>query len=173
MKRSLNKSIVAAVAALLLLPALLARAAEPNTLTDQEKKAGFKLLFDGKTTDGWRSYQKKEISPKWQIVDGALTRAEKGAGLGAFDSDLGYGGAVGCHEQPSQPDHQIGEGPGQLTQVGRALGRHQARHLQWHQGHGSVRCHHAQDLVHICGLHVIEELSRHLARTHLFRPPGA
>jgi len=76
----LNKSIVAAVAALLLLPALLARAAEPNTLTDQEKKAGFKLLFDGKTTDGWRSYQKKEISPKWQIVDGALTRAEKGAG---------------------------------------------------------------------------------------------
>ena len=92
-----KKLVAAALAGLLAAPAFAARGADsvadakpqaaaaresaaPNTLTEQEKKAGFKLLFDGKTTNGWRSYQKKEISPKWKVVDGALTRAEKGAG---------------------------------------------------------------------------------------------
>ena len=38
------------------------RDAAPNTLTEQEKQAGFKLLFDGKTTDQFRSYKKDTIS---------------------------------------------------------------------------------------------------------------
>ena len=33
--------------------------AAENTLTDQEVAAGWKLLFDGKTTAGWRSPAKK------------------------------------------------------------------------------------------------------------------
>jgi 3-keto-disaccharide hydrolase len=59
-----------------------ARAADaaPNTLSDQEKKAGFKLLFDGKTTNGWRSFKQDKINPGWQVKDGALTRASEGAG---------------------------------------------------------------------------------------------
>jgi hypothetical protein len=60
-----------------------ARAADaaPNTLTDEEKKAGFKLLFDGKNPgQHFRSYKKDTISPGWKVVDGALTKAEKGAG---------------------------------------------------------------------------------------------
>ena len=52
----------------------------PNTLSPEEKKAGFKLLFDGKSTEGWRSYKKDAISPGWKVVDGALTRAQSGAG---------------------------------------------------------------------------------------------
>ena len=44
------------------------------------KKAGVKLLFDGKTTEGWRSYKKDRISPGWKVIEGALVRAEGGAG---------------------------------------------------------------------------------------------
>jgi hypothetical protein len=46
--------------------------AKPNTLTDDEKKAGWKLLFDGATMDGWHNFKKKDIRPGWQIKDGTL-----------------------------------------------------------------------------------------------------
>jgi hypothetical protein len=58
----------------------LAQDAPPNTLTDEEKKAGFKLLFDGKTTDGWRGYKMKQMPPGWKVIDGILTRVAGGAG---------------------------------------------------------------------------------------------
>ena len=47
----------------------------PNTLTDQERLAGWRLLFDGTSAAGWRSYQ-NATAPigGWQAVDGALTR---------------------------------------------------------------------------------------------------
>jgi hypothetical protein len=44
----------------------------PNTLTEQEKAAGWKLLFDGKTTAGWRAFRGKSMPDKWHVVDGAL-----------------------------------------------------------------------------------------------------
>ncbi|HEX4145052.1 MAG TPA: DUF1080 domain-containing protein [Pirellulales bacterium] len=69
----------------------------PNTLSDAEAKAGWKLLFDGKTTSGWRNFKKPDISPGWKVEDGALVRAEKGAGdiitdeqFGAFELVLDY-----------------------------------------------------------------------------------
>jgi len=48
-------------------------AAEPNTLTAAEKSAGWKLLFDGKTLDGWRAYKNVEVGAPWKVVDGTLT----------------------------------------------------------------------------------------------------
>jgi hypothetical protein len=54
--------------------------AEPNTLTDAERAAGWKLLFDGKTTAGWRGYQRQDMPPGWQVLDGALVRVKGGAG---------------------------------------------------------------------------------------------
>src|SRR5436190_1737642 len=60
-----------------------ARAAEPkpNELSDDEKKAGWKLLFNGTTTKGWHALGKKEFPDKgWTVVDGALKHAAKGGG---------------------------------------------------------------------------------------------
>jgi hypothetical protein len=51
-----------------------------NELTAAEKKAGWKLLFDGKSLKGWRIYQKQEVSPKWKVQDGAIVLTEGGAG---------------------------------------------------------------------------------------------
>ncbi|HEX8913301.1 MAG TPA: DUF1080 domain-containing protein [Humisphaera sp.] len=51
-----------------------APAAEPNTLTDQEKKDGWVLLFDGKTTAGWRKlgFDGPVPEAKWVVRDGCL-----------------------------------------------------------------------------------------------------
>jgi hypothetical protein len=58
-----------------------ALAAGDNELTDDEKKAGWKLLFDGKSTEGWRGYKKEKCPDGWQAVDGALTRAKGGGDI--------------------------------------------------------------------------------------------
>ena len=46
----------------------------PNTLTAAEKKAGWTLLFDGDSLDGWRGYKKPDATDsRWKAADGALT----------------------------------------------------------------------------------------------------
>ncbi|MCG8511357.1 MAG: DUF1080 domain-containing protein, partial [Rhodospirillales bacterium] len=52
-----------------------------NTLTKKEKDAGWKLLFDGETTDGWRGYRKEKLPDAWQVKDGALTLVGKGGDI--------------------------------------------------------------------------------------------
>lgn len=47
-------------------------AQKTNTLTKQEKKQGWKLLFDGKTTQGWHTYLRDTVGSKWQVMNGAL-----------------------------------------------------------------------------------------------------
>lgn len=72
---------------LTILPVMAADPTQPNTLTDAEKTAGWRLLWDGKTTDGWRS-PKSDAFPKkgWSIADGVLTvhdnKGEESAGGG-------------------------------------------------------------------------------------------
>lgn len=63
--------------------------ADPNnSLTEQEKADGFVMLFDGKTTDGWRGYGKDTFpSGGWIIDSGAIKcngtgRGEAGGALG-------------------------------------------------------------------------------------------
>ncbi|HVJ83686.1 MAG TPA: DUF1080 domain-containing protein [Planctomycetia bacterium] len=51
-----------------------------NELSAEEKAAGWKLLFDGKTTAGWRNYKKKEVGSGWKIEDGVLVRKGRNAG---------------------------------------------------------------------------------------------
>lgn len=46
----------------------------PNHLSPTEKKNGWKLLFDGKTSDGWRgAYLKGFPQKEWQVKDGEIT----------------------------------------------------------------------------------------------------
>jgi hypothetical protein len=46
----------------------------PNYLSDAEKKQGFQLLFDGKTTMGWKSAKEDKFPEHgWVIKDGSLT----------------------------------------------------------------------------------------------------
>lgn len=68
----------------LLFTSVFAFAAEPapNTLTEEEKAAGWQLLFDGSTTKGWRALNKPEFPKEgWSIKDGTLF-LEKGPGGG-------------------------------------------------------------------------------------------
>ena len=53
---------------------------QPNRLTESQRRSGWKLLFDGKTTAGWRNYRKKTIGAGWKVQNGALARAGRGAG---------------------------------------------------------------------------------------------
>ncbi|MBI4660480.1 MAG: DUF1080 domain-containing protein [Verrucomicrobia bacterium] len=50
-------------------------APEPNQLTETEKKAGWKLLFDGKSTHGWRSFKRQTFPAQgWQVEGGWLKK---------------------------------------------------------------------------------------------------
>ena len=76
----------------------------PNTLSSQEKHNGVQLLWDGKTTNGWRgAYQDGFPQNGWEIKDGVLTvmksdgaESENGGDIvteekfGAFDLQFEY-----------------------------------------------------------------------------------
>src|SRR5689334_9087739 len=53
-----------------------AASAAPNTLTPAEEKAGWKLLFDGTTTNGWRGYKSQSLPEQWHVENGTLTKSK-------------------------------------------------------------------------------------------------
>ena len=84
MKNSVNfKQFAFGIAAAVLMSglALAADDAPPNTLTEQEKADGWKLLFDGKSAAGWNSWKTKRplVLGQWVVDNGELT-CEKGGG---------------------------------------------------------------------------------------------
>jgi hypothetical protein len=55
--------------------------AEPGTLSDAEKSAGWKMLFDGKSSTGWRAIGKNDFPTKgWIVRDGMLSHEARGGG---------------------------------------------------------------------------------------------
>lgn len=60
-----------------------------NNLTAEEQQQGWKLLWDGKTTAGWRSARGKDFPAKgWSIKDGILTVQESGGGEATNGGDI-------------------------------------------------------------------------------------
>lgn len=50
-----------------------------NTLTKEEKQQGWKLLFDGKTLDGWRGLGRDHVQTElWTLVDGEIKKLDTG-----------------------------------------------------------------------------------------------
>ncbi|MEP6927951.1 MAG: DUF1080 domain-containing protein [Ginsengibacter sp.] len=58
-----------------------------NKLSKQEKNEGYTLLFDGKTINGWRTYQNKK-NDSWAVDNGALHCKGSTANYGSISADL-------------------------------------------------------------------------------------
>lgn len=71
------KNLFSIVIALLSLLSCFAQQ-KPNTLTKNEKQEGWELLFDGKTTNGWRNYG-KETTEGWRVMNGILYNSGGGS----------------------------------------------------------------------------------------------
>lgn len=60
-----------------------------NTLSPAEQAAGWRLLWDGKTTDGWRSARRQEFpTAGWEVKDGMLVINETGGGESSAAGDI-------------------------------------------------------------------------------------
>lgn len=101
--RPIRRSLAALSVALLLLPlactsdrdAETDTTAAPNTLTQAEEEAGWTLLFDGESFDGWTGLGRDAIPEgHWTIEDGALRKIDSGEVPKAPDGQPLEGGDI-------------------------------------------------------------------------------
>ena len=60
-----------------------------NTLTEEEKNTGWKLLFDGQTTNGWRGAKLDHFPQKgWEVKDGTLKVIASNGGESTNGGDI-------------------------------------------------------------------------------------
>ena len=95
------------------------KAPPANTLTEKERADGWRLLFDGTTTKGWRGYKQKDVPAGWRAIDGALVRVEKAGDLIteeqfgdfelAFDWKVSHGGNSGVFYRATEDRTHIYE----------------------------------------------------------------
>jgi hypothetical protein len=87
--RKVIRLIVLMLAVLLTANAQTSGNERPNTLTPKEMKDGWKLLFDGKTMNGWRGAYMDSLPRKgWAVRDGMLIVQESGGGEASFGGDI-------------------------------------------------------------------------------------
>ncbi|HTS46134.1 MAG TPA: DUF1080 domain-containing protein [Puia sp.] len=86
----MNRMKCMLAAMILLAPSLFAQ--QENMLSDQEKKDGWKLLFDGTTLNGWHTYGKTGISSAWKADKGTIhfDASDKSGGDGDIVTDKEY-----------------------------------------------------------------------------------
>jgi hypothetical protein len=62
---------------------------KPNQLSVAEKKAGWELLWDGKSTKGWRGAKSESFPAKgWEIKEGVLTVLDSGGAESTAGGDI-------------------------------------------------------------------------------------
>lgn len=88
MKKQFRGLLLSGIFAWTLLPAT-AYSQKANTLTPQEKKEGWVLLFDGTTSRGWKTSSGGTVPQGWEVKNGLLT-AKKGAKGGDIISENEY-----------------------------------------------------------------------------------
>ena len=125
------KRLVAAVALAVSFAASSLPAQQMNTLTPQEKAAGWRLLFDGKTPDGWRSARGGGFpATGWAVQDGMISVTETGG------EEAGNGGDIVTTRTYSDFELSVdfktspGANSGIMYFVDLNL-------IPWHNGHGS------------------------------------
>ena len=67
---------IAAAAFLFTLSIARAQDSNINTLTDAEKAAGWKLLFDGQSFGQWHNFKRDDVRPGWKVANGCLICAD-------------------------------------------------------------------------------------------------
>jgi hypothetical protein len=83
---------MAAFLALALATPVVAQTA-PNTLTPAEQAAGWRLLFDGKTLNGWRGLGYDSVpTAHWRVVDGTIEKIPSGKVAKIADGQPANGG---------------------------------------------------------------------------------
>jgi hypothetical protein len=104
---------VALTLGLLLVTAACVRGDDLNTLTPDEKAAGFRLLFNGQDLEGWKH------SGNWTVEKGAITRKGRGGSLVynqakvpddfelRFQWKVAAGSNSGVYYRPGQYEYQI------------------------------------------------------------------
>lgn len=120
-------------------------------LTANERAAGWRMLFDGRSLDGWRVYRGQATPGGWFVRDGALTKVQPTADIitvdefGDFELALDWriamGGNAGLfyrateeydHVYWSGPEYQLlddanaPDGTSRLTSAGSAYGLYPA-----------------------------------------------
>ena len=66
---------------------------EHNVLTEDEKRAGWKLLFNGKTLDGWRGIGREAVPEHlWKVEGGAIRKVNTGEVASLADGQPAEGG---------------------------------------------------------------------------------
>lgn len=91
MNIGLRRSVFVLSMVLFVLPSCTRNMPEPgvNALTGEEKRDGWKLLFDGVTTQGWRgAYMDSFPAKGWEVRDGMLIVQASGGGEAAFGGDI-------------------------------------------------------------------------------------
>src|SRR6185436_6823211 len=67
----MRKTFLFTVFAFVIMSFVNDRKQKDNTLSEKEKKEGWKLLFDGTTMNGWRTYKNKQTDD-WDVKNGEL-----------------------------------------------------------------------------------------------------